>query len=45
MYDIQSYSEVAHADYAQQNPLASLTSLFGALALVPAAVVLYGATG
>ena len=40
----QSYSEVIHADFAQENMIASLTSLFGALALVLAAVGLYGVT-
>ena len=40
----QSYSQVIHADFAQQNMIASLTSLFGALALVLAAVGLYGVT-
>lgn len=40
----QSYSEVIHAGFAQQNMIASLTSLFGALALVLAAVGLYGVT-
>lgn len=40
----QSYSQVIHADFAQQNMIASLTSLFGALALVLAAVGLYGMT-
>jgi predicted permease len=41
---IQSYSQVIHADFAQQNMIASLTSLFGALALMLAAVGLYGVT-
>jgi ABC-type antimicrobial peptide transport system permease subunit len=36
--------EVIHADFAQQNMIASLTSLFGALGLVLAAVGLYGVT-
>lgn len=40
----RSYSEVIHADFAQENIIASLTSLFGALALVLAAVGLYGVT-
>lgn len=40
----RSYSQVIHADFAQQNMIASLTSLFGALALVLAAVGLYGVT-
>ena len=40
---VQSYSDVIHADFAQQNMIASLTSLFGALGLVLAAV-LYGVT-
>jgi predicted permease len=45
MYDIYSYSDVVQANYGQQNLLASLTRLFGALALVLAAVGLYGVTG
>ena len=41
----RSYSQVIHGGFAQQNMIASLTSLFGALALVLAAVGLYGVTG
>jgi putative ABC transport system permease protein len=41
---IQPYSEVIHADFAQQNMIASLTWLFGAVGLVLAAVGLYGVT-
>ena len=41
---VRSYSEVIHADFAQQNMIASLTSVFGALGLVLAAVGLYGVT-
>jgi putative ABC transport system permease protein len=44
IYGVQSYSEVIHADFAQQNMIASLTSLFGAVGLVLAAVGLYGVT-
>jgi predicted permease len=40
----QSYSQVLHTDFAQENMIASLTSLFAALALVLAAVGLYGVT-
>jgi hypothetical protein len=45
MYEVHSYSDVIHADYAQQNLLASLTWLFGTLGSVLAAVGLYGVTG
>jgi predicted permease len=41
---IQPYSEIIHADFAQQNMIASLTWLFGAIGLVLAAVGLYGVT-
>ncbi|HLZ50421.1 MAG TPA: ABC transporter permease [Candidatus Acidoferrum sp.] len=44
IYGVQSYSDVIHSDFAQQNMIASLTSLFGAVALVLAAVGLYGVT-
>ncbi|HEV2494780.1 MAG TPA: ABC transporter permease [Terriglobia bacterium] len=44
VYGVQSYSEVIHADFAQQNMIASLTWLFGAVGLVLAAVGLYGVT-
>jgi putative ABC transport system permease protein len=44
MDGVQSYSEVIHADFAQQNMIASLTWLFGAVGLVLAAVGLYGVT-
>jgi putative ABC transport system permease protein len=44
MYDVRPYSEVIHADFAQQNMIASLTWLFGAVGLVLAAVGLYGVT-
>jgi ABC-type antimicrobial peptide transport system permease subunit len=41
---IEPYSEVIEADFAQQNMIASLTWLFGAIGLVLAAVGLYGVT-
>jgi predicted permease len=44
MYDVQPYSAVIHADFAQQNMIASLTWLFGAVGLLLAAVGLYGVT-
>ena len=45
MYDVRSYADVIHFNYAQQNLLASLTWLFGGLGMVLAAVGLYGVTG
>lgn len=44
LYGVQPYSEIIQADFAQQNMIASLTWLFGAIALVLAAVGLYGVT-
>lgn len=44
IYRVQSYSDAIHSGFAQQNMIASLTSLFGAVALVLAAVGLYGVT-
>lgn len=38
------YSEVVHADFAQQDMIANLTLLFGVVGLVLAAVGLYGVT-
>jgi len=44
MYDIQPYSQIVRGNYTQENMLASLTSLFGVIGLVLAAVGLYGVT-
>jgi putative ABC transport system permease protein len=44
MYDVQPYSRVIQATFDQQNMIASLTWLFGAVGLVLAAVGLYGVT-
>jgi ABC-type antimicrobial peptide transport system permease subunit len=41
---IQPYSEIIDEDFAQQNMIANLTWLFGAVGLVLAAVGLYGVT-
>lgn len=44
VYDVQQYSSVIQADFAQQKMIASLTWLFGAIGLLLAAVGLYGVT-
>jgi putative ABC transport system permease protein len=44
MYDLQPYSRVVRGTFDQQNMIASLTWLFGAVGLVLAAVGLYGVT-
>ena len=44
MHSVRPYAEVIHAEFAQQNMIASLTWLFGAVGLVLAAVGLYGVT-
>jgi putative ABC transport system permease protein len=44
MYDVQPYSKVIQGTFDQQNMIASLTWLFGAVGLVLAAVGLYGVT-
>ena len=44
MTAVQPYSEIIQADFTQQNMIASLTELFGAIGLVLAAVGLYGVT-
>jgi predicted permease len=44
VHGVQAYSEVIHAAFAQQNMIAGLSWLFGAVALVLAAVGLYGVT-
>jgi hypothetical protein len=44
VHDVQSYSEVIETAFAQQNMIANLSWLFGAVALVLAAVGLYGVT-
>jgi putative ABC transport system permease protein len=44
MQDVQPYSQVIRAEFAEPNMIASLSWLFGAVALVLAAVGLYGVT-
>ena len=44
LYDMEPYSEVIRSNFAQQNMIASLTWLFGAVGLLLAAVGLYGVT-
>jgi len=42
VYNVDSYRKIFSMDFQQQNMMATLTSLFGALGLVLAAVGLYG---
>jgi predicted permease len=42
LYDVSSYSKILSGDFQQENMIATLTMLFGGLALVLAAVGLYG---
>jgi putative ABC transport system permease protein len=44
IYDVQPYSRVIQGTFDQQNMIASLTWLFGAVGLVLAVVGLYGVT-
>lgn len=42
LYGVDSYSQVVSSDFQQENMIATLTTLFGVLGLVLAAVGLYG---
>ncbi|HEX5233890.1 MAG TPA: ABC transporter permease [Silvibacterium sp.] len=42
LYEVDPYGEILSADFQRENMIATLTALFGALALVLAAVGLYG---
>jgi putative ABC transport system permease protein len=42
LYGVDSYAKVLSADFQQENMIATLTSLFGVLGLILAAVGLYG---
>ena len=42
LYGVDPYTRVVHTDFQQQNMIATLTTLFGVLGLVLAAVGLYG---
>ena len=44
LYGVSSYDESLHNDFMQENMIATLTLLFGGLALLLAAVGLYGVT-
>jgi predicted permease len=44
VYNVRSYTQVVHAQFAQQSLIASLASLFGIVTLILAAIGLYGVT-
>jgi putative ABC transport system permease protein len=44
LYTVDTYGHVFDSDFAQQNMIANLTLMFGALGLILAAVGLYGVT-
>ena len=44
LYDVRPYSEVILGSFTQENTIASLTWIFGAIGLVLAAIGLYGVT-